>query len=358
MKKLLKVVCAIIVTTLALTGCNTGAAVTEASKAETTTADAAAATSAVPASSLSGEGETYCVIMSLGQLQFFDALKAGVGDSANEIGAKWYFAGPQEFVPDQIVQAIDQAVANGVTGIVLHGQTEETADAVNNAIAAGIPVICVNTDIPSDRLSFLGCNPYNAGYEMGENMVKLLEGKTGSIIVSSALSIAQPSALENLRGAKDAITKNPNLKVIEVDDTSDESVAAKNIGAALQANPDVIGIIGQQAYSAVGAATAVREAGKEGEITIIGRDRDTATLELIKNGEVAASYAQNSYVEGYIALQWLHAYANGNLKAINDYLSVGMNPLPKSVDSGSIIITKENAAQFEAPYVYEVTATN
>ena len=67
------------------------------------------------ATALPGEGETYCVIMSLGQLEFFDALKAGVCDAANSIGAKWYYAGPQEFVPDQIVQAIDQAVANGVT---------------------------------------------------------------------------------------------------------------------------------------------------------------------------------------------------------------------------------------------------
>jgi ABC-type sugar transport system substrate-binding protein len=84
---------------------------------------------------------------------------------------KWYYAGPQEFVPDQISQAIDQAVANKVTGIVLHGQSPETAAAVDNAIAAGIPVIIVNTDIPSNRLSFLGCNPYQAGYDMGERWV-------------------------------------------------------------------------------------------------------------------------------------------------------------------------------------------
>lgn len=305
---------------------------------------------------LPGAGKTYAVIMSLGQLEFFDALKAGVNDASNQLGAKWYFAGPQEFVPDQIAQAIDQAVASKVDGIILHGQAAETGASVDKAIAAGVPVIVVNTDIPSKRLSFLGVNPYQAGFDMGTNMAELVKGKTGSIIVSSALANGQPSALENLRGTKDALKTVQGIKVIEVDDTADSNVAATNIGAALQANKDVIGIIGQQAYTAVGAATAVREAGKQGQIVIIGRDRDAATLELLKSGEIAASYAQNSYVEGYIATMWLNQYAGGKLKVVNDYLKAGINPLPKVVDSGSIVITKDNADQFKAKYSYEVTA--
>ncbi len=346
MKKATILVAILMVVALLATGC--AAPAPAAATAETAEATTAAA--------LPGEGETYVVIGSLFQLEFFDALKAGVCDAANSIGAKWYYAGPQEFVPDQISQAIDQAVANKVTGIVLHGQSPETAAAVDNAIAAGVPVIIVNTDIPSNRLSFLGCNPYQAGYDMGEQMGKLLAGKTGTDLISTAISAGQPSALENLRGAKEALATYTGVNVVEVDDTADANVAATNIGAALQANADVVGIIGQQAYTAVGACTAVREAGLTGKVIVIGRDRDTATLELIENGELAASYAQNSYVEGFIALQWLHDYVNGDLKVIGDYIGGGVNPLPKTVDSGSIVITKDNAAQFKEKYVWEVTA--
>lgn len=347
MKKATILVAILMVVALMATGC--AAPAPAAATAETAEATGAAA-------ALPGEGETYVVIGSLFQLEFFDALKAGVGDAANSIGAKWYYAGPQEFVPDQISQAIDQAVANKITGIVLHGQSPETAAAVDNAIAAGVPVIIVNTDIPSNRLSFLGCNPYQAGYDMGEQMGKLLAGKTGTVLISTAISAGQPSALENLRGAKEALATYSGINVVEVDDTADANVAATNIGAALQANADVVGIIGQQAYTAVGACTAVREAGLTGKVIVIGRDRDTATLELIENGELAASYAQNSYVEGFIALQWLHDYVNGDLKVIGDYIGGGVNPLPKTVDSGSIVITKENASQFKEKYVWEVTA--
>jgi ribose transport system substrate-binding protein len=346
MKKILFVVMAMLLVVTLFTAC---AAQTTQSPASSSNASQA----------LPGEGEVYAVIGSLFQLEFFDALKGGVSDAANEIGATWYYAGPQEFVPDQISQAIDQAVANKVSGIVLHGQAVETAAAVDNAIAAGVPVICVNTDIPSNRLSFIGCNPYNAGYDMGKHMTKLVEGKSGTVLISTAISAGQPSALDNLKGAKDALAElAPNLKVVEVDDTADANIAATNIGAALQANPDVVGIIGQQAYTAVGATTAVREAGLTGKIQIIGRDRDAATLELIKNGELAASYAQNSYVEGYIALKWLNEYNDGKLKVIGDYLGGHVNPLPPVVDSGSIVITKENAEQFAAKYTYKVTAKN
>ncbi len=348
MKKLLSLLLVAVMLVTGLVGCGR-----EEKKDASGTPSASGSASALP-----GDGETYCVIMALGQLEFFDALKGGVCAAADKIGAQWYFAGPQEFVPDQIAQAIDQAVANKVTGIILHGQTEETANSINNAIAAGIPAICVNTDIPSDRLSFIGCDPFYAGVAQAEELVKQLDGKTGTVIVSSALALAQPSAIANLEGAHSVLDKIPGMKIVEVDDSSDANVAATNIGAALQANPDVVGIIGQQAYTAVGAATAVREAGKTGEIVIIGRDRDEATLDLIKSGDVKASVAQNSYVEGYIALQWLHAYVNNELKVIDGYREKGINPLPKTVDSGSVIINAENQEQFRAKYEYKVSAKN
>ena len=101
----------LIMATLFMTGCANGgaAASSEGDIGQTATAAGAA----------SGEGEEYAVIMSLNQLEFFDALKGGVNDACAEMGATWYFAGPQEAQPDKTAEAIDQAVAKGVTGIIL-----------------------------------------------------------------------------------------------------------------------------------------------------------------------------------------------------------------------------------------------
>lgn len=338
MKKLVSIFMAVVLV-LAMTGCQGKSSSGTTTEAEQTQKKASS--------------EEYAVIMSLHQLEFFDALKAGVNDAAKELGAKWYFAGPQDLAPDKVSEAIDQAVAKKVTGIVLHGQFQETGAAVDNAIAAGIPVICVNTDIKSNRLSFLGCDPYNTGVEMAKQMAKEINGK-GKIIISSFLSGGQPSAIANLEGCRDELAKNwPDINIVaEVDDKADEATAATAIGAALQANQDITGIIGMQAPSAVGAAAAVREAGMK-DIKIVGRDRDAATLELIENGEVAASFAQNSYVEGYTAVNWLHQYVNGKLKVTKNYLEAKINPIPPVVDSGSIIITKDNVNQFKEKYTYQ-----
>ncbi|MBQ9882736.1 MAG: substrate-binding domain-containing protein [Synergistes sp.] len=331
---------------LLVVGCAKPAAETPA--ADTQTADAAPA-------ALPGEGETYAVILSLHQLEFFDALKAGVYDATQEIGATWYFAGPQEFVPDQIAQAIDQAVASGVTGIVLHGQSEDTADAVKNAMDAGVPVVVVDTDIGTDRLAFIGTNPAPLGQEMARELAEQIGGK-GEVIMSTFMN--QPSAIIMLEAAKETLAAEyPDVKVVsEIDDMADSGVAASKIGAALQANPNVVGILGMQAPTGVGAATAVREAGLTGKVKIVCRDRDISTLELVEKGEIATTFVQTSYAQGYIAIQWLHEYVNGNYKVVNGYLDAGINPVPDHAEARMIKVTQDNYKLFLEPYKYEVTA--
>ena len=79
MKKASILVAILMVVAILATGCAAPApAAMTAETTETTTA------------ALPGAGETYVVIGSLFQLEFFDALKAGVSDAANTIGAKWY----------------------------------------------------------------------------------------------------------------------------------------------------------------------------------------------------------------------------------------------------------------------------
>lgn len=304
---------------------------------------------------LPGEGEVYCFIASLNQLEFFDAAKAGVNDAANELGATWYYTGPQQFDPALISEAIDQAAANKVTGIILHGQSDDTAEAIKNAIDAGVPVINIDTDIGTDRLSFLGTGPEGLGRYMGRDMGEALGGK-GKVIISGEYN--QPSCVTSIETIKEIFaTEYPGIEVVaEVDDNADAQTAASVIGAAIQANPDVTGILGMQAPTGVGAATAVREAGLDGKVTIVARDRDQATLDLVKSGEIYSTWAQTSYVQAYTATMWLHQYVNGKLPVVKGYQEYGINPLPAYAEAGMVKVTAENADLFMEKYTYEITA--
>lgn len=338
MKKYLVLALALIMALAVFTGCGT--------KEKAAPADAA----------LPGEGEVYCFIASLNQLEFFDAAKAGVYDATNELGATWYFTGPETVDPALISEAIDQAVANKVTGIILHGQSDDTAEAVKNAMDSGVPVITIDTDIGDDRLSFLGTGPEGLGRYMGYDMAEALGGK-GKVIISGLYT--QPSCVTSIETIKEIFaTEYPEIEVVaEVDDKADSQIAASVIGAAIQANPDVDGILCMQAPTGVGAATAVREAGLK-DVVIVARDRDQATLELVKSGEIASSWAQTSYVQAYTATMWLHQYVNGKLPVVQNYLEYGINPLPAYAEAGMIRVDANNADLFMEKYTYKITAKN
>ena len=123
-----------------------------------------------------------------------------------------------------------------------------------------------------------------------------------------------------------------------MDDKADSTIAPTAIGTALQANPDAVGIVGVDAVSGVGAATAVREAGLSGKVTIVCKGQGCGDAGTNQERRIAASFAQNSYVEGYIATKWAtrlcerELQSRGRLSRRRDQL------IPPNVDSGSIII--------------------
>lgn len=293
-----------------------------------------------------GEQREYAMIMALHQLEFFNDHKNGLADACADVGAKSYFAGPQEWSIEKLVESIDQAAAKKPTGIIVIGQAPETAVAIDRAIESGIPVVVVASDIPSKRLINIGAEYYTGGVKIGEEIAALLGGK-GKVLTSNYLSANQPSANALQQGVRDALAKFPDISIVqELDDKADPTVAPTVIGSALQAHPDVNAIIGLDAISAIGAATAVREAGLTGKVIVSSLDRDSATLELIKNGEVAFTFAQKSYVESYLAVKILTDYLDGKLNLVDGYLAAGVNPLPYKIDTGFAKITKDNVDSF------------
>jgi ribose transport system substrate-binding protein len=75
-------------------------------------------------------------------------------------------------------------------------------------------------------------------------------------------------------------------------------------------------------------------------------DRDEATLNFIKEGIIQVSIAQRTYSMPYIALQLLYNLRNGDMRMINDWKKVGVNPLPLSIDTGCFAISAENVDYF------------
>ena len=74
----------------------------------------------------------------------------------------------------QQIDEVNRAIAQKVDGIIMVPMADAVTPAIDQAIAAGIPVVCADADAPSSkRYSFIGTGNYNAGYQGGEQLARL-----------------------------------------------------------------------------------------------------------------------------------------------------------------------------------------
>ena len=72
---------------------------------------------------------------------------------------------------------------------------------------------------------------------------------------------------------------------------NDPATAANLVSAALQKDPDIVGIFATNLFSAEGSATGVRQAGAK-DITIVGFDAGPNQIKALEDGTVQALVAQ------------------------------------------------------------------
>ena len=95
-----------------------------------------------------------------------------------KMNVKVSILGPAEWdVPAQI-NTIEEVIGTRPTGLLINGTDPAIAQVINKAVAAGIPTVVYDSDIPgSNRHAFLGTDWYEIGRMQGEEMVKLVDGK-------------------------------------------------------------------------------------------------------------------------------------------------------------------------------------
>ena len=139
----------------------------------------------------------------------------------------------------------------------------------------------------------------------------------------------------------------PDVEIVEItNDDSDSAKAAEGLKAVLQREPDLAGVGCVEAAGGVGAATASKELGLEGKLKIISMDRDDGTLKFIEEGVIDASVAQKTALMSYLGTKLMYYLNHAPVPVVPDNAAAGIVPLPESVDTGTIVIDKNNAKFF------------
>lgn len=302
---------------------------------------------ALPAAAQDTSDQEYVYLSIVTQVPFWVDHRAALEDAGKVLGVKTTFTGPVDFDVAGQARQLDEIVARNPAGIVIFpGDAGAITPGINRAVEAGIPVVLVISDAPeSKRYSILGINGFQAGRVGGEMLAQAIGG-TGKVVIGGFQS---PNIIERMEGYKAVFAeKYPDIEVVaEVDDRADPAYAPTAYAAAIAANPDVAGIGGTDGDSGKGAALAVRDAGKVGEIKIVAMDRNDDMLPFIEDGTIYGTVVQKSYTEMFMAVHLLYWLKNDVLKVVPDWRGAGLNILPERVETGVFAVTQENVAQFK-----------
>ncbi|HUI41976.1 MAG TPA: substrate-binding domain-containing protein [Terriglobia bacterium] len=295
------------------------------------------------------EGESYYLVANNKNLPYWQEANAGFQDAVRQLGfgVKAQLVGPDSFSPSDELAAFNQAVAANASGILVSGSGANLfKDAIDQAVKKGIPVICIDSDVPdSARLMFIGTDNYRAGVQSGTRLAEALKGE-GSVVVISVLG--QLNLDERLRGAKDAFARYPKIRIEQtLDDQGDPRKANDLVSALIAKKAKMDGILCLEASGGPGAAEALHRLNFDGKITIVAMDKDQETLDYIASGTIVASMAQKPYTMAFNGLRFLDDLHHNVVHEFNNWRTAPASPLPTLVDTGIGVVTKENVQAYE-----------
>ncbi|HEX8967095.1 MAG TPA: sugar ABC transporter substrate-binding protein [Chloroflexota bacterium] len=289
----------------------------------------------IPTASSAQQGPYRFVVVTHGQASdpFWSVVKNGVDQAAKDMGVSVEYQSPPRFDMVAMSQLIDAAVASNPDGLVVSiPDANALGPSIQRAVAAGIPVISINSgsDVAQSLgiLTHVGQTEFEAGQGGGTQMA--------AAGVKHALCVNQEvgnTALDlRCNGFKDTMTKaGASVDVLAVD-LANPTDTQQRISAAVQADPTVDGILTLGPTGATPALAALTSMGKLGQIKLATFDLSPDVLQSISAGNMLFAIDQQQYEQGYLPIVLLKLYKS-NLNTI-------ANPV---LMTGPGFVTKDNA---------------
>jgi ribose transport system substrate-binding protein len=280
------------------------------------------------------------------QVPYWQAAGAGFSRAAGQFKVRSAFVGPNNYDPKAERDALDQAVQQKASGILL-GVTDPALlkDSIDKAIAAGIPVITVDSDAPaSKRLFFIGTNNYAAGVSGGVRLAQELNGK-GNVVVFTMPD--QHNMQDRLRGYRDAL-EHTSIKITRVVDIQGDpriafDTTTQIIGREKDQVDAFVSLEAQSGKEVAGVLNSYHISGK----VVMAMDTDPETLDWVKKGGIAATIAQKPYTMAFVGMQMLdNLYHHKPSSLETDWSKDSFAAIPFFVDTGSALIDKRNVDSF------------
>lgn len=314
----LAVAAAAVLTTGALAACGAAEQATPAGGSGGSTAEGAAPRSMVFVQGVAGD-------------EFYISMQCGIQAAAQAANFTVDVQGPEKFDPTLQKPIIDSVVARKPAALLV-APTDVTAmqAPLKAAADAGIKVVLVDTtlDDPSFAVSEVASDNEGGGRAAFDAIKQQAPNGGKVLVISVKPGISTTDA--RAKGFEEAVAADPSFQYLGVQYSNNEPAeAARLVTAALQKDPDIVGIFAANLFSAEGSATGVRQAGKQDQVKIVGFDAGPAQVKQLKEGTVQALIAQQPAKIGEDGVAQAAASLDGG-------------QVEKKVQTGFTIVTAQN----------------
>jgi ribose transport system substrate-binding protein len=286
----------------------------------------------------SGSGGSYKLAFVQGVTgdAFYITMGCAVQEEAKKEGATVEIQGPQKFDPTQQTPVL-QSVVSARPDAILIAPTDVSAmqRPIEQATKQNIKVVLVDTTLkdPSVASSAIASDNIGGGKAAFE-AIQQLSPQGGKVLVVSV----QPGISttdDRAKGFQDAVKTDPKYTDLGVQYSQNEpQKAAQIVTAALQKDPDIVGIFAANLFSAEGAATGIRQANKQDQVKIVGFDAGPDQVKALRDGTVQALVAQQPGKIGQVGVQQA-------IKALKG------DKTETKVQTGFTIVTRDNVDSSE-----------
>lgn len=277
--------------------------------------------------------QPYVAIVSKGfQHQFWQAVKQGAEQAAQEFNVKITFEGPEsESQIDKQIEMLQAALDKKPNAIGFAALDSQAAiGLLEKAKSSNIPVIAFDSGVDSDIPVATASTDNEAAAALAADKMGELIGGEGKValVVHDQTSVTGVSRRDGF--VNQIKSKYPNIEVVDIQYGGGDHLKSTDLAKAImQAHPDLKGIFGSNEGSAIGVINAVQEMNKVGSLVVVGFDSGKQQIDAIKNGVAAGAVTQNPVGIGYETVKAAVAAMNGET-------------VEKQIDTGFYWYDKDN----------------
>ncbi|MGF6245194.1 MULTISPECIES: substrate-binding domain-containing protein [Paraburkholderia] len=243
------------------------------------------------------------IVVKIGGIPWFNAMEAGIKKRADQLGVKAFMVGPTSADPALQVRAIEDLIAQHVDVIgVVPNDAKVLEPVLQRARAAGIKVIThespnqQNADWDFELASVKGF-----GEAYGKRLATAMGGKGEYAVFVGSLTVPLHNAWADAAIAY-LKANDPDMKLVgdRYGVAEDVDASRKTALDLMRAHPDLKGILAFGSQGPIGAARAVDETHKKGQVVVLGPFSPGQGKRLVHDGILTGGYMWNPEQAGEV----------------------------------------------------------